>query len=360
MKHGISLLPDCRPERRSATDYYQDALAMARLADEAGLHYVKMTEHYLGNYGGYSPSPLTFLAAVAAQTTRIRLMTGCVLPAFHHPIQLAAHAAMVDVLSGGRLDVGFARAWLPYEFEAFGVPMDSSRARFEQTIRAVLRLWTESKVSEDGEFFSYTDATSLPAVVQQPHPPVWGAAIVTPQSFEWLARQGMGLLVSPSLLSTDLPFTKKLIRIYLDTFREVHGGTDRKPQVAVSMPLYVARTDAEARETAIPHLLEYNSVTLEAADAWTRTSSNSYPGYEHMREKLAMITEDSLLASALAVVGSPDTVIDTIRALAEYLCADVCLWNIDYGGQQGETIARSMRLFVDEVLPHVTDQSSEV
>src|SRR5262245_19626567 len=129
MRHGISLLPDCRPERRSATGYYEDVLAIARLADEAGMHYVKMTDHYLGNYGGYSPSPLTFLAAVAAQTSQIRLMTGCVLPAFHHPIQLAAHAAMVDVLSHGRLDVGFARAWLPYEFAALGVSMDTSRDR---------------------------------------------------------------------------------------------------------------------------------------------------------------------------------------------------------------------------------------
>ncbi|GGM34984.1 LLM class flavin-dependent oxidoreductase [Dactylosporangium sucinum] len=354
MKHGISLLPDCRPERRSATEYYEDVLAMATLADEAGMHYVKMTEHYLGNYGGYSPSPLTFLAAVAARTSRIRLMTGCVLPAFHHPIQLAAHAAMVDVLSHGRLDVGFARAWLPYEFAALGVPMDTSRDRFEKTIRAVLRLWTEDKVTEECEYFSYSDATSLPAVVQRPHPPVWGAAIVTPQSFEWLARQGMGLLVSPSLLQRDLQYTKKLIRIYLDTFEEAHQGTGRVPQVAVSMPLYVAATDAEARAVAIPHLLEYNNVTIEAADAWTHVTSTSYPGYESMRERLSAVTEESLRAGACAVVGSPETAVDTIRAVAEYLHADVCLWNIDYGGQPRETMARSMRLFVDEVLPHVT------
>ena len=355
MKHGISLLPDCRPERRSATEYYEDALAMARFADEAGLHYVKMTEHYLGNYGGYSPSPLTFLAAVAAQTSRIRLMTGCVLPAFHHPIQLAAHAAMVDVLSNGRLDVGFARAWLPYEFAALGVSMDTSRDRFEKTINAVLRLWTEEKVTEDCEYFSFTDATSLPAVVQEPHPPVWGAAIVSPQSFEWLARQGMGLLVSPSLLQRDLPHTKQLIRIYLDTFREAHRGTGREPRVAVSMPLYVAPSDVQAREVAIPHLLEYNNVTIEAADAWTHVTSSNYPGYESMRERLAAVTDESLRAGACAVVGSPESVVDTIRAVAEYLHADVCLWNIDYGGQPRETMASSLRLFVDEVLPHVTD-----
>src|SRR5882757_7554778 len=166
IRHGISLLPDCRPALRPAVDYYQDVLALARDADAGGLDYVKMTEHYLGDYGGYCPSPLTFLAAVAAQTSNIRLMTGCVLPAFHHPVQLAAHAAMVDVLSGGRLEVGFARAWLPYEFEAFGVPLSTSRARFQACIKAVIRLWTEQKVTEQTEFFSFQDATSQPAVVQ--------------------------------------------------------------------------------------------------------------------------------------------------------------------------------------------------
>ena len=76
ISHGVSFLPDCRPEKRSATDYYADVLAISRLADEAGFDYVKMTEHYLHPYGGYCPSPLTFLAAVAARTTRIRLTIG--------------------------------------------------------------------------------------------------------------------------------------------------------------------------------------------------------------------------------------------------------------------------------------------
>lgn len=68
----------------------------------------------------------------AAPTERIRLTTGAVLPVFHHPVQLAAHIAMVDAISGGR-------AWLPYEFEALGVPIDESRPRFEATARALTR-----------------------------------------------------------------------------------------------------------------------------------------------------------------------------------------------------------------------------
>ena len=107
-----------------------------------------MTEHYLKPYGGYSPSPLMFLAAAAAQTKSIRLMTGGIQASFHHPIQLAAEAAQLDAISNGRLELGFARAFLPYEFEAFGIDLDSSKARFQQTIDATVRLLAEESVSE--------------------------------------------------------------------------------------------------------------------------------------------------------------------------------------------------------------------
>jgi alkanesulfonate monooxygenase SsuD/methylene tetrahydromethanopterin reductase-like flavin-dependent oxidoreductase (luciferase family) len=355
IRHGISLLPDCRPARRPAVDYYQDVLALARDADAGGLDYVKMTEHYLGDYGGYCPSPLTFLAAVAAQTSNIRLMTGCVLPAFHHPVQLAAHAAMVDVLSGGRLEVGFARAWLPYEFEAFGVPLSSSHARFQACIKAVIRLWTEQKVTEQTEFFSFRDATSQPAVVQRPHPPVWGAAIRSPESFVWLAEQGFGLLVSLPPLRRDFKWTRDLIRLYRATFAAKHKDTGLSPRVAVSIPLYVAPTDAEAYDTAIPHVREYLDVSAEAASSWTNVSSDNYRGYQNMSDGFATSTSEALRQEGSAVIGSPASVIEQIRGLHAELAPDVCLWGVDFGGQEGQTMRRSLKLFLDEVLPHVRE-----
>ena len=97
-------------------------------------------EHYLYDWGGACPNPCVFLAAAAAITTRIRLTTGAVLPAFRHPVQLASELAMLDQLSGGRLDVGFARGFLPGEFELFGVPMGESRQRFEAGLAVALLL----------------------------------------------------------------------------------------------------------------------------------------------------------------------------------------------------------------------------
>src|SRR3990167_6764994 len=99
MEFGLSFLPDANGEDLSATDYFKTALALSRLADAAGMKTIKITEHYLHPYGGFCPDPITFLAAVAACTKQIRLMTGCILPVFHHPVKIAAKTAMLDAIS---------------------------------------------------------------------------------------------------------------------------------------------------------------------------------------------------------------------------------------------------------------------
>src|SRR5262249_53296459 len=153
MKYGLSFLPDADPGVKSARSYYEEAIELCVRAEGAGLHAVKMTQHYGHAYGGYCPSPLMFLSAVAARTKTIRLMTGCILPVFHHPVHIAAEIAMLDSLSGGRVDAGFGRGFLPYEFEAFGVPLDESRERYEDTIDAVRRLWRGGTASMQSRFF---------------------------------------------------------------------------------------------------------------------------------------------------------------------------------------------------------------
>lgn len=351
MKHGISLLPDCRPARRPATDYFADVLRLSRMADAAGMDYVKMTEHYLRDYGGYCPDPLSFLSAVAASTSQIRLMTGCLQAAFHHPVQLAAHTAMVDAISGGRLEVGFARAWLPYEFAAFGVPLDESRARFVATVDAVIKLWTETDVTAETPFFSYRNATSLPRPTQAPHPPVWCAAVRSRQSFAWIGEQGHGLFVTPPPLREELARTKDMVEVYLDTFREEHSGSGLEPRIAVSIPLYVAPTDEEAFAAADPFLREYLDVWAESAEDWTGVSSSDYPAYSQMALSLRNLRIDDFRSVGTAIVGSPQRVVDRILELGEYLSTDTFLWQVDFGGQTYQQMESSLRLFVEQVLP---------
>jgi alkanesulfonate monooxygenase SsuD/methylene tetrahydromethanopterin reductase-like flavin-dependent oxidoreductase (luciferase family) len=121
MKFGIDYFPDAQPDRVSARQYFDDVLDLAERADDLGYDSVEIVEHYFTSYGGYCPDPSVFLAACSQRTRRLRLVTGAVLPVFNHPLKLAGQLTMLDAISGGRLDVGIARAFMPYEFDAFGV-----------------------------------------------------------------------------------------------------------------------------------------------------------------------------------------------------------------------------------------------
>ena len=113
----------------------------------------------------------------------MRLITGAVLPVFNHPLKLAGEIGMLDAISGGRLEVGFARAFLPHEFQRFGVSLDESRDRFDEGIAIVDRLLREEDVAFEGRFHRFPATTSLPRPTQQPRPPFWVAALATEASF---------------------------------------------------------------------------------------------------------------------------------------------------------------------------------
>ncbi len=349
MQHGLSFLPDARDRDLSATDYFRMLLDLSVLGDQAGMSHAKITEHHLCDYGGYCPSPLIFLSAVAARTTRIRLMTGCLLPVFHHPVHLAGETAMLDAMSGGRLDVGFARAYLPHEFEAFEVAMDGSRERFVDTVTTVRRLWSENDVTVETPHFSFQNATIRPRPVQQPHPPVWIAAVRSRSSFAWAGEQGYGLLVTPAL--TPLEEMADHIAVYRET--HLAAGHAEPPRVLASLPLFVGATGAEARAAADPLLQHYLDVWAESTNAWTSTKSTDYLGYTGMERAIRAMTPERFRTSGSAVIGEPDEVVDRIRGIADVLDVDGFLWQVDFGAVDPATALGNVDRFCEHVLPVV-------
>src|SRR5437867_8970662 len=140
MRFALNFFPSFRPSDLSTAAYFDQVLRMCERADQLGYQSVKAVEHYFHDYGGQTPNPIVLLSAIAARTRRLRPITGAVIPAFNHPVKLAGELAMLDNVSGGRLDVGFGRAFIPKEFEVFGISMDESRARFEEGIDIITRL----------------------------------------------------------------------------------------------------------------------------------------------------------------------------------------------------------------------------
>ena len=190
MEAGINFFPDVTPQERPAELYFDECLRMVSQADEMGFHHVRIVEHYFHRYGGYSPNPIVFLSAAAQRSRRLKLITGAVLPAFNHPLKLAGEIGMLDAISKGRLEVGFARAFLPHEFGRFGVSLDESRARFEEGIETVRRLLENEDVSHQGRFHSFPPTTSLPRPTQTATAAILDCCVVNGAEFCFCRERG--------------------------------------------------------------------------------------------------------------------------------------------------------------------------
>jgi len=355
MRFGINFFPSVDPRQLSGHAYYQQALALAARADELGYHHIRTVEHYFRGYGGYSPSPVVFLTAVAQRTRRVRLVTGAVLPAFNHPIKLAAELAMLDCLSDGRLDAGFARAFLPEEFDAFQVPMDESRARFEEGIAAVKRLWTEPDVRFEGSFHQFGPLPLLPRPVQQPHPPVWVAAIQTTESFVWAGEQGYHLMIVPYLSAFDSVAAN--LQTYRKSYEQAGHGAGGG-NVQMSFHLYVAEDGVAARHEAQAPMEEYIRLFRQSATAWLGRTSGQYKGYEQLVNILDAITYDRVLQEGRALIGDPVEVATQMRALiAQFGPVEPSL-QVMFGNTSEAAARRSLELFAAEVMPRLTDLPS--
>ncbi len=347
MEFGIQFFPDVSPAEKSAKQYFAEALRLVELCDAYGYTNVRTVEHYFLPYGGYTPNPMLFLAAAAARTQKARLSVGAALPAFNHPLKIAGEAAMLDAISGGRLDLGFARAFLPHEFAQFGVSLDESVARFDEGIEQVRRLLQEEHVTCNGRFHSFTNVTSLPRPTQQPRPPFWVAAIGTPASFEKAGRNGYNIMAIPMAGGR----MRELIGIYREAYRKAgHAGSGR---VMTAFHMLCHEDHDEAVRIARDPLNRYLKSLVHAASHWVSgTTSRDYPDYGKLIAQLDRETFESQVASGSAWVGTP---VEIIRQIEDFIGQngpfDVASLQVNFNTIAYEHAAESMRLFGRQVIP---------
>ncbi len=352
MKFGINFFPAFRESDGSTPDFYDQSLRLSERADQLGYHSVKTVEHSFYDYGGRSPNPCVFLSAVAQRTKRVRLITGAVIPAFHHPAHLGGDLAMLDNLSHGRLDAGFGRAFLPKEFEVYGVAMEDSRARMEESIGVIRRLWTEDAIDHEGKFWQFKDVRLMPRVVQKPHPPIWIAAISTEESFVYAAKNGFNVMIVPY---AGKPGTLlELVKTYRRVWRE-SGHPPGAEKVQVSMFACVDETREAARKTFNRIMSRYVETFAEAVLSWRNTSSPHYAGYEKMVEGIIATKPDDVIEKGGAYVGTPEDVIAQVRASVERFGEVEPSMHINMGGATDAESMRTLELFGTRVMPAFPD-----
>ncbi|MEE1757284.1 LLM class flavin-dependent oxidoreductase [Streptomyces sp. SP18CS02] len=172
MKFGIWLEFRNPPRwKQPWPEVYEESLSLATLAETAGFESVWMSEHHL-TADGYLPSVFPPLAAIAARTERIRLGTAMVLASLQHPLRLAEDAAVTDLLTAGRLELGIAPGYREQEFRALGIPRTERGARTDETVEILRKAWTGEPFTHEGRHFSFDEVTVTP----RPHQsdlPLW-------------------------------------------------------------------------------------------------------------------------------------------------------------------------------------------
>ena len=192
MKFGLfSHLP--WPEGTTPSQVIHEATEQLCLAEETGYYSSWFAEHHFSRYG-IGSSSLVVLSNLAAQTKSIRLGTAVLVPPLHHPVHLAEDAATLDVVSGGRLDVGFGRGTANYEYTGYNVDPSESQERFQETISIVEGLWTTPDFNYEGKYFNVNQANLVPPPVQEPHPPIYIAATRTFTTLQYVVSTGHPLI----------------------------------------------------------------------------------------------------------------------------------------------------------------------
>jgi alkanesulfonate monooxygenase SsuD/methylene tetrahydromethanopterin reductase-like flavin-dependent oxidoreductase (luciferase family) len=321
------------PERRVPLNtVYERALQRIDVMDRTGYDTVWLAEHHFNSFS-VCPSVHLMGMHVAGRTSRLRIGMAVTLAAFYHPLRIAEEVALLDVLSGGRVNWGAGRGFDRTEYAAFGVTAEESYPRFREHVDIVRRAWTSDRLTYHGQFWDFDDVEVLPKPLQQPHPPLWVAAS-SPEAVEWSAQQGYTILMDPHSAHHEIGRKR---RLYEDTLVGA-GFTMEGREIPVARLLALAPTRAEAEAIA------------RRGAAWT------VGAYANPSRK-AIVSKD------VTESGAPGSVADPVQRYVD----DVVLWGtpsevVDKVAELRETIGleylmaaplshSTFELFTEQVLP---------
>jgi len=329
------------PSARPSQEIYARALEQAQAAESLGFRNCWLAEHHFSTYG-YLSRPLQLATYIAAKTTRLRVGTAVVVVPLHHPLVVAEEIATLDVVSGGRLDVGLGRGYQHYEFERFGLELDAGRERWDESVDIITKSFEGRPFTYEGKLFRIPETSLFPQPVQKPHPPVWLVA-QSPYALQAAVRRGFNVLTGGFGVSIDQ--LAEFGRLFQKTVAEVKPP--RPPRVGVQRAVYVAESDADAREAA--EQARWNMrVTLSLRNHYERVENGNAIPIPAQKEPGI----DDLLDRFL-VIGTPDTCVRQIARLRELVGITHFNCSFWFGDMEQARVLRSMERFAKEVMPAI-------
>lgn len=311
---------------------YARTLDQIAAAEALGFDSVWTSEHHFTG-DGYLPSSLLFLAAVAARTTRMRLGTLILLLPLHHPLRVAEDAAVLDLISGGRLDLGVAAGYRVEEFEVMGVPHRERGRRMDQALAILQGAWRDGPFSFDGPDFHYENVNVTPKPLQRLGPPLWMGG-QSRAAINRAARFGCHLLPS-STTEFDIVAT------YHAALRE-YGRDPNDYRIKCFRPLFCTNDPDRAWDELKPHFLYQHNLYRR----WYREAGDS---------NAPDLVDADQLSRQSHIVGTPDQCATTIRALHQEMPFDEFVFWAHPPGFPVERATESLQLFAKAVVPQFRD-----
>ncbi|WP_299959783.1 LLM class flavin-dependent oxidoreductase [uncultured Roseobacter sp.] len=320
---------------------YGEFVALCKMADQGGMRAIWTGEHH-GMEFTIAPNPFTTLVDLSHHTQNVRLGTGTVIVPFWHPIKLAGEAAMTDVITGGRLEIGAARGAYSYEYERMMPGLDAWDAgqRMRETLPLLRPLWA-GDCAHDGTYHSFPPTTSAPKPAQQDGPPIWVAAR-DPNSHEFAVQNGFNVQVTP-LWQGDAEIEKLMATF--KTACAAHAGP--KPKIMLLHHTYVG-SDAKDVDLAAQELSRFYNYF----GAWFQ---NKRPVFQGLMEKISMedMAQNAMMCPENMrrdlTVGTVQEVIDRLKRFEDLGYDEFSFW-ID-SGMSFERKRASLARFIDQVMP---------
>jgi alkanesulfonate monooxygenase SsuD/methylene tetrahydromethanopterin reductase-like flavin-dependent oxidoreductase (luciferase family) len=314
---------------RSFAKLYRDSLEQVELAEALGFDSIWLTEHHFTD-DGYLPAMLPAAAAIAARTKRVTIGTFVLLAPFQHPLKLAEDAAVVDVISNGRLRLGLGQGYRKEEFDGFGVPRAERLGRTLETIEILKLAWTGQRFSFDGKYFHFKDVRVLPTPASHPYPELlWGAG--APKAIRRAAKMG---------LSFACVGGRKEMGIYTEALKEA-GRNPADFSLVNSRVVYIAATAHEAWQEvgdALMYQAQHYGKWLSAAAGTSDMSK-------------VLIRPDPERLKRTSILGPPEEVRARITAVIESGPITDLITVAQLPGLDPAKARRSLERFGHEVLP---------
>ena len=334
-------------------EYYKQTMAQAELADELGYDYFWAVEHHFLKGLAHCSAPEVLLGAVSQRTRRIRIGHAVVLlpHRYNHPIRVAERAAVLDIVSDGRMELGTGRGYTLVEMGAFEIDPEETQEQWAEAISIIPRMWTEDPFSHEGHYYKIPPRSIIPKPVQKPHPPLW-VACTQPATVKRAGEMGLG-----ALCFSGGSYEEKAERVsaYREGIKHAQPvGAFVNDQMAMMATVHCEENDADAKAAGIPAGMWFLDKMQEFYRPWHQqgvTVPDSYKFQIGSTQERQSKTAEEYMESGAFALGDPDT---CIKAVKQYEAAGVdqflCL--MQFGDLPHAKVMESIRLFGKYVIPY--------